>query len=135
MSLIPQPIDHAATETPVTCDELQCLYRQLEKLATIHYAALKEENVLEPVEKVLRWVEACQDGSKTAERKLYHEGMELLASVSERLKLALSEELRMMDESPTAAANARGRTAERYAKASTRSSEALNTLQSMTESV
>lgn len=134
MPLIPQQPAHTIlAEEPVTCDELQCLNRQLEKLVTIHYAALKEEQVLEPVETLLHWVEACQDGSKSAERHLFNEGTALLASVSERLKLALSEELRMMDESPTAAATARGRTAERYAKASTRSAEALNTLQALAE--
>jgi len=134
MSALQQHDETILSDEPVTSDEMQCLQRQLEKLATHHHAALKEENVLEPVEKLLHWVEQCQDGSRKAERKLYSEGLGLLATVGERLKLALEEELRMVDESPMAAANARGRTAERYSKAATKSTEALATLQTMSDS-
>lgn len=121
------------SEELVTADELCALHSKLERLATHHHAALNDENAVEQVEKLLKWVEACEQGSSSAERKLYHEGVAMLDSITQRLQLALDEELRMVDESPAAAATARGRTAERYAKASSRSKEAFETLQAIAE--
>lgn len=121
------------SEEPVSCDEMQALAAKLEKLVTHHQAALREENVLEPVEKLLRWVEGCQGGSSKAERNLYQQGMTLMDEVHNRLHLALEEELRMSDESPAVAATARGRTADRYAKATAKTADAREALVHITE--
>lgn len=117
-------------------EELQNLHAQVEKLVTHHQPALKEIGALTEAERIVTWIEKCEEGSATAERKLYQKGLEMLESIKTRLNLAFEEQQRMEEESPAVASdtNARGREAERYAKASRSANAAVSTLTNLTDS-
>jgi hypothetical protein len=96
---------------------------------------LKEIGALDDAERVINWIENCEEGSASAERKLYQEGLEVLESIRTRIHLALEEQQRMEEESPAAAkdSNFKGREAERFAKASGNVSEAVTSLEILTD--
>ena len=125
-------VDTGMFSPAATADELHKLESQLETLVTHHFAALKEEQALVDIQKLQQWIDACQEGSAIAERRLFQDGLILLESVKQKLALALQEEQRMTEESPAAATTAKGRTAERLAQASSQASEALSTLAHLT---
>lgn len=114
-------------------ENFQNLHAKLEQLATHHYTALKDEQVLSIVEKLVALLERCEEGSSAAERKLYSEGFTMLGVVKDKIKLALEEELRIVDESPTVASNAKGRKADRYNEAERHANDALVALEQLAE--
>ncbi len=116
-------------------EELQELHAQLEKLVTHHQAALQEVEGLKDAERIITWIERCEEGSAIAERKLYHEGLEMLEKINTSLHLAMEEQQRIEEESPSVASdvNLRGREAERYAKASGRANEVVSTLEHLAD--
>lgn len=116
-----------------TGEELLKLESQLEKLMTHNQQVLREENLLDDIERMLIWIDDCQNGSRQAERHLFEEGATLLTNIHEKLKLALEEELRIEDESPAAAALSKGRKAEQLSKANTRTNAALCTIEGMAD--
>ena len=120
-------------DTVVTGAELDQLHVQVDRLLTQHAQALDAEYLKDDVERLLRWIERCQEGSLVAERALYQEGVKTMEKVSTRLKLAQEEQLRLEDESPAVAAVSRGRQSERLARAARHATKALTTLSNYTE--
>lgn len=118
----------------VSPDELKQLHAQIDKLLTHHQQVLDAEDVRSDVERILRWVERCEEGSIVAERKLYQEGISVLETVTSRLKLAHEEQLRLQDESPAVAAKSQSRQAERFSKAARNANKALSTLSTLNPS-
>lgn len=117
----------------VTSEELQNLHSQLEKLLTFHKSTLQEAGVEDDAERIVSWIEHCQEGSLRAERKLYQEGVKILEDISKRLHLALEEQQRIEEESPAVASKTKGREIERFAKASYRANNALTSLNNLTQ--
>ena len=127
------PVIHSNdNEDFVGPEELQQLHCQLEELLTHHHNALDQESAIDDVNKLQRWVSECQEGSAKAERKLYTRGVDLLTNVKSKLSLAMEEQQRIVEESPTASVTAKGRDAERYAKATSQANDALVKLTEIT---
>ncbi len=98
-------------------EEIAVLHTQMEKLVHDHGPAIKEAGALESARKVMEWAEKCEDGSVQAENRLYMHGLEVLDNIKQRLTLALEEQQRIMEESPSVAGTGSNGDTEKFRKA------------------
>jgi len=119
---------HELSDDVANSQELQYLHAQLEKLITHHHAALEGVGGIADADNIIGWIKRCEEGSAKAERKLYHDGLQMLENINMRLRTAFEEQQRIEEESPSVATATMGRETERYAKASGNAGEALSTL-------
>lgn len=78
------------------------LHFQIIDLILINKSILKETGTLPDINKIITWIECCEQGYLVPERKLFIQALAILENISMRINLGMEERQRIEFESPMA---------------------------------